>query len=55
VGAVRLDVGYNPYPSQDGPLFAQIGESLVQVRDAYRPGRSWIDHFRLHFSIGQAF
>lgn len=55
VGAVRLDVGYNPHPAQDGPLFVQMGESLVQIRDAYRPSRSWIDHFRLHFSIGQAF
>jgi outer membrane protein assembly factor BamA len=55
VGAVRLDVGYNPYPSEEGPLFEQVAESLVQVREAYRPARSWIDHFRLHFSIGQAF
>jgi outer membrane protein insertion porin family/translocation and assembly module TamA len=55
VGAVRLDVGYNPYPSEEGPLFEQVGESLVEVREAYRPARSWIDHFRLHFSIGQAF
>jgi len=55
LGAVRLDIGFNPYPPEAGPLYRQDGDALVAVADAYRPSASWLDHFRLHFSIGQAF
>ncbi len=55
VGPIRLDVGYNPHPSEPGSMFRQEGGTLVEVVDRYSPAKSWLDHFRLHFSIGQAF
>jgi outer membrane protein insertion porin family/translocation and assembly module TamA len=55
LGPIRLDVGFNPYPPQSGPLYAQVGNSLSLVTADYRPKIKLIDRFQLHFSIGQAF
>jgi outer membrane protein assembly factor BamA len=65
LGPMRLDVGYNPYPPQASPQW--YGEILDSGEvDEYTlvplpllsdtaPDRGFFDHFRLHFSVGQAF
>jgi outer membrane protein insertion porin family len=55
LGPIRLDVGYNPYPAQSGPLYSQVGTELQLVDPAFRPSLRVIDRFQLHLSIGQAF
>jgi outer membrane protein assembly factor BamA len=58
VGPIRLDIGYNPYDLERGPLFLTDPETgtLVRVRDDFSPGaRGFFDRFRLHVGIGQAF
>lgn len=58
IGPVRVDVGYNPYPPQEGPLFLTEPESgtLIRIEDRFRPPRGeFLEQFRLHISIGQAF
>jgi len=65
LGPMRLDVGYNPWPPQESPQW--YAEILVDPdTDSYElrplpglsgeaPVRSFFNHFRLHFSVGQAF
>jgi outer membrane protein insertion porin family/translocation and assembly module TamA len=55
LGPIRLDVGFNPYPAQAGPLYRQEGNNLTLVDDDFRPSLKLIDRFQLHLSIGQAF
>jgi outer membrane protein insertion porin family/translocation and assembly module TamA len=55
IGPIRFDVGYNPHASEEGPLFVREGDALVKTSDSYMPTKMWLDHFRLHFSLGQAF
>ncbi len=66
LGPMRLDVGYNPYPPQASPRW--YGETLEETptADLYTlrelsklrdtaPDQGFFDHFRIHFSVGQAF
>jgi outer membrane protein insertion porin family len=54
IGPLRLDLGYNGYPNQPGPLYLQKPDgSIFQIQsDFTKPtGTGW----KLHFAIGQAF
>ena len=54
IGPLRLDLGYNGYPNQPGPLYLQKPDgSIVLIQsDFTKPtGTGW----KLHFAIGQAF
>lgn len=54
IGPLRLDLGYNGYPNQPGPLYQQKDDgSIVLIQsDFTKPtGTGW----KLHFAIGQAF
>jgi outer membrane protein insertion porin family/translocation and assembly module TamA len=55
LGPIRLDIGFNPYASQIGPLYRLEGNELTLVDSEFRPPLSLIDRFQLHLSIGQAF
>lgn len=55
LGPIRLDLGFNPYPSRAGPLYMQSGNALVLTDPAFQPKLRLIDRFQLHLSIGQAF
>ena len=55
LGPIRLDVGFNPYAAEAGPLYRQTATDLVLVDPAFRPHLKLIDRFQLHLSIGQAF
>jgi outer membrane protein insertion porin family/translocation and assembly module TamA len=55
LGPIRLDIGFNPYPAEVGPLYRQTATDLVLVNPSYRPHLKLIDRFQLHLSIGQAF
>jgi outer membrane protein assembly factor BamA len=56
LGPARLDVAYNPYKLQDGPLF-QVdtlgGLTPVPGQSSYTLSRS--RKFTFHFAVGQAF
>ena len=57
VGPFRLDVAYNPYPPEEGPLYRidpAIG--LVLQETSYDPDEpSFLGRFRIQFALGQAF
>ena len=66
LGPMRLDIVYNPYPPQASPRW--YGETLEQTADAdlytlrelgllrdVAPESRFLDRFRLHLSVGQAF
>jgi outer membrane protein assembly factor BamA len=56
VGPIRFDVGYNGYGQREGPLYREEGSELVLVQPRWKPqARSFLDHLRFHFSVGQAF
>lgn len=55
IGPIRLDVGFNPYDVQRGPLFEVQGDALVRIQDDFAPDRGFLGRLRLHFSVGQAF
>jgi outer membrane protein insertion porin family/translocation and assembly module TamA len=55
IGPIRLDIGFNPYPSRTGPLYSQSGTALTLVDPVFAPRLRLIDRFQLHLSIGQAF
>jgi outer membrane protein insertion porin family len=56
VGPIRLDVGYNPYPREPGPLYLWRGDELFLHEREYHPGpRTFWQRFQLHFAVGQAF
>ncbi|HEY8484880.1 MAG TPA: BamA/TamA family outer membrane protein [Longimicrobiales bacterium] len=59
VGPARLDVAYNPYDFPEGPLFVPDPRTgaLVRVRERFSAGSpgSFLDRFRIHLAVGQAF
>jgi outer membrane protein assembly factor BamA len=63
VGPIRFDVAFNPHDPQPGPLFATLVDEgtglptgLVRIRDTFRPPpRGFLERFRIHAAIGQAF
>ena len=67
IGPVRIDVGYNPHPSerlevittkvaQDENGVWQNTSQLVSLGTVlWNANPRWRDHLQLHFSIGQAF
>lgn len=59
VGPIRLDVAYNGYPAETGPLyFAHPVRGLIQYDDAYQPESPslWsLQRLQLHFAVGQAY
>jgi len=56
LGPARVDVAWNPYDLESGPLFAvdETGE-LSLIRTGFRPDDRSRSRFTLHFSVGQAF
>ena len=59
LGPVRLDVAYNGYPPEQGPLLLQQPIGFTQIRTAYpdnptAPPSFW-DRLVFQFAIGQAF
>ncbi|HSL69504.1 MAG TPA: BamA/TamA family outer membrane protein, partial [Longimicrobiales bacterium] len=56
VGPARIDVAYLPYGPPIGPLYSVEGDTLVRVRDDFRPVQgNFFSRFRIHLAIGQAF
>jgi len=56
LGPIRLDMAYNPYEATSGPLYENQGIELVLVEEEYQPpARSFLERWRIHFSVGQAF
>ena len=61
LGPVRIDVAYNDYPAERGPLLYQVSEAadtVTQIRPSYPPVRAnktfW-QKLVLQFAVGQAF
>ena len=57
LGPVRIDVAYNGYQPQQGPLLFQT-DSIVRIRDAYPPigsKRGFWSHIVWQFAVGHAF
>ncbi len=58
LGPMRLDVGYNGYAPQSGPVYALVADTLVKegARD-FRPGLQpgLLHRLQFNFSVGQAF
>ena len=58
LGPVRVDVAYNGYPDERGPLLLQTTDSLVQIRSDYPPvgtTKNFWQRLVLQFAVGQAF
>ena len=58
LGPVRVDVAYNGYPAERGPLLLQTPDSIVQIRPDYPPigtTKSFWQRLVLQFAVGQAF
>jgi outer membrane protein assembly factor BamA len=58
LGPVRVDVAYNGYPDERGPLLLQTTDSLVQIRSDYPPvgtTKTFWQRLVLQFAVGQAF
>jgi outer membrane protein assembly complex protein YaeT len=57
IGPIRLDLGYNGYGPEPGPLYEAVGSQLVLIDSSYAPPapRSFLRRLQLHFSVGQAF
>jgi outer membrane protein assembly factor BamA len=57
VGPFRLDVAYNPYPRETGPLYIVDPEQgLLLGSPAYRPeSPGFLRRLRVQFALGQAF
>lgn len=58
VGPVRVDLAYNPYPYDRGPLYVQNVEegTIRQVAESYRRADpSLLQRLQLHIGLGQAF
>jgi outer membrane protein assembly factor BamA len=58
LGPVRVDVAYNGYPAERGPLLLQTADSIVQIRPDYPPigaTKSFWQRLVLQFAVGQAF
>ena len=55
VGPIRLDLAYNPYGPRRGPLYFAQADTLIQLARDFAPERTFLDRFRLHLALGQAF
>lgn len=58
LGPVRVDVAYNGYPDERGPLLLQTPTSIVQVRSEYPPvgtTKTFWDRLVVQFAVGHAF
>ncbi len=56
LGPARIDVAYNPYDLESGPLFAvEDTGDLVLARSQFTPTNRRGSRFTLHLSVGQAF
>jgi len=58
LGPVRVDVAYNGYPDERGPLLLQTPTSIVQIRSEYPPvgtTKTFWDRLVVQFAVGQAF
>lgn len=56
VGPFRLDLAYNPYGRERGPLYVLEDELLILYKPSYRPDPpSFLGRLRLQFGLGQAF
>ena len=58
LGPVRVDVAYNGYPEERGPLLFQTPDSIVQIRPDYPPPgprKTFWNRLVLQFAVGQAF
>ena len=58
VGPIRVDIAYNPYPEQKGPLVAEeeTTRALRRLNPSFRPDPpTFFGRFRLHVAVGQAF
>jgi len=57
IGPIRLDLGYNGYGPEPGPLYQEVGPQLVLIDSSYAPAAptSFFKRLQLHFSVGQAF
>jgi outer membrane protein assembly factor BamA len=57
VGPFRLDVAYNPYPRQAGPLYLlDPVDGLTLLEPSFRPEPpGFLGRFRIQFALGQAF
>jgi len=58
LGPVRVDVAYNGYPAERGPLLYQTTDSIVQIRPDYPPigtTKTFWQRLVLQFAVGQAF
>ncbi len=55
LGPVRVDVAYNGYPAERGPLLYQQGDSIVRIRDDYPPAGAKRNRIVWQFAVGQAF
>lgn len=58
IGPVRLDIAYNGYGTDPGPLFLTDPEtgSLIRVQDRFDPGSgSFLDRIQLHLAVGNPF
>jgi outer membrane protein assembly factor BamA len=56
VGPFRLDLAYNPYGRERGPLYILEDELLILADRRYRPpAPNFRERFRIQFGLGQAF
>lgn len=58
LGPVRIDVAYNGYQAERGPLLLLQTDSIVRIRDSYPPvgaRKSFWDRIVLQFAVGQAY
>jgi len=58
LGPVRMDVAYNGYADERGPLLLQTTNSIVQIRSEYPPvgtTKTFWQRLVLQFAVGQAF
>lgn len=57
VGPARVDVAYNMYGDDTGPLYLAQGRgTLLRLQEKYRPDPgNFFNRFRIHLAVGQAF
>jgi hypothetical protein len=62
VGAIRVDLGFNPNRAENLAVVTAVPDSTGQVRIVplalsrnWVPGHTLLDHLALHFSIGEAY
>jgi outer membrane protein assembly factor BamA len=55
LGPVRVDVAYNGYPAEQGPLLFQQPDSIIRVRNDYPPAGTRRNRIIWQFAVGQAF